>query len=407
MRTARKLRLSARAAAVSTAFCAAIVVAGCGMPAAPAPPSLELPNPVTDLAAIRTGDQVSLTWTMPRRDTEKVLLKGHIAVRVCRRSSDAETCATAGTVQLAPQASGAFTETLPPALAAGAPRALSYFVELNNRKGRSAGLSNAAMVGSGQAPAAVTGLSAEVRKDGMVLRWNPIGTAGGDTSGAAIRLQRKLITPPAKAQSGEGRGGVNQNGAPKNGSGQSAAGRGKPAQSLLGPEPTPPQQNLLVETGVETGRATSGVAIDKQIQFGETYEYRAQRVERMTVSGKTLELDGPLSAPVRVEALDIFPPATPTALAAVATVGGNGGETAIDLSWQSNTESDLAGYAVYRREAGGAWQRISPPQPVAGPGFHDANVQPGHTYEYAVTAIDQGGHEGGRSAPTQETVPGP
>jgi fibronectin type 3 domain-containing protein len=41
------------------------------------------------------------------------------------------------------------------------------------------------------------------------------------------------------------------------------------------------------------------------------------------------------------------------------------------------------------------------------PAFHDAQVRPGHTYRYAVTAIDQGGHESARSTETQETVPNP
>ena len=388
MRSADKLGPTARAATVAAALGAAIAVSGCGMPAVPQPPSLELPNPVTDLVAIRTGNQVSLTWTMPRRDTEKVLLKGQIAVRVCRRSSDAEPCATVETVQLAPQANGALTETLPPALATGAPRALNYFVELENRKGRSAGLSNAAAIVAGAAPGAVTGLTAEVRKDGMVLRWSAIGATSGGTGGAVIRLERKLATTAGKPQSA-------------------------PKQGELAPEPTPPVQNLLVETGAAAGRAPSGVAMDKQIQFGETYEYRAQRVERVTLDGKTLELDGPFSAPVRVDAADIFPPEAPTGLAAVASVGASGGETAIDLSWQPNTESDLAGYAVYRHEGNGAggsaadWKRISGAQPLVGPGFHAPNVEPGHTYEYAVTSIDQGGHESGRSAPTQETVPAP
>jgi fibronectin type 3 domain-containing protein len=44
---------------------------------------------------------------------------------------------------------------------------------------------------------------------------------------------------------------------------------------------------------------------------------------------------------------------------------------------------------------------------VVGPGYHDANVEPGHTYEYAVSAIDQDGHESVRSAGAQETVPEP
>ena len=54
-----------------------------------------------------------------------------------------------------------------------------------------------------------------------------------------------------------------------------------------------------------------------------------------------------------------------------------------------------------------AWQRISPAQPVVGPGYHDPNVQPGHTYIYAVTAIDQSGHESARSNEASDTVPAP
>ncbi len=111
--------------------------------------------------------------------------------------------------------------------------------------------------------------------------------------------------------------------------------------------------------------------------------------------------------PFAVEALDIFPPAIPTGLAAVATAGDAGMETSIDLSWQPVTDPDLAGYAVYRSESGGAWRRISPAQPIVPPAYHDAQVQPGHTYSYAVSAIDQGGHESARSAETEETVPQP
>jgi len=65
----------------------------------------------------------------------------------------------------------------------------------------------------------------------------------------------------------------------------------------------------------------------------------------------------------------------------------------------------LAG--VYRREGNGDWQRVSPPQPVVGPGFHDVHVEAGHTYQYAVTSIDQGGRESARSKPTEESVPAP
>jgi fibronectin type 3 domain-containing protein len=82
-------------------------------------------------------------------------------------------------------------------------------------------------------------------------------------------------------------------------------------------------------------------------------------------------------------------------------------ETSIDLSWKANTDTDLAGYAVYRREGDGPWQRISTAEPVVGPAFHDAHVRPGQAYRYAVTALDQTGHESGRSAEAEETAPQP
>ena len=370
-------------AALAAVLATALVLAGCGTPGAPQPPSLNLPDPVANLAALRTGNQVALTWTMPKKNTDKLLLKGNVTVRICRKEGAGGACDAAGVdLLLAPGTEGAFTETLPATLAAGAPRPLSYFVELKNRNGRSAGLSNAAVALAGEAPAPVAGLAAEVHKQGVVLHWTPLDAAAQESSATAIRLHRKLLTPPAaKAQ-----------------------------QGLLAPQPEPVEQSLLVDAGAQAGHPPDR-ALDKDIRFGQTYEYRAQRVARVTADRQTLELAGPLSAPLRVEALDVFPPAVPTGLAAVATTGENGAESAaqnaIDLSWPPDAEADLAGYAVYRREGEGGWQRISPAEPLVAPAFHDPQVQPGHTYRYAVSAIDQGGHESARSAETHETVPNP
>ncbi len=351
----------------------ATTIAGCGMPGAPLPPSLNLPIRVTDLSALRTGDQVALTWTMPAKNTDKTPIKGNIAVRVCRNHDDAAPCSAVTTLQLAPGAAGAFTDALSSAFAAGPPRLLTYFVELDNRKGRSAGLSNGASVLAGAAPPAVTGLAAEMRRDGVLLTWIPAPPG----SAATIRLERRLLTPPVK----------------------------KPSPGPFAQPPEPLQQSLLVEPGADTNRA-----LDKSIRFGETYEYRAQRVVRTTVNGQTLELASPLSSPARIDAEDIFPPAVPTGLAAVATSAANGEGTAIDLNWLPDSGADLAGYIVYRRdvtqaEGAESWRRVSPAQPVAGPAYHDADVQPGHIYQYAVSAIAQNGRESARSAEAQETVP--
>jgi hypothetical protein len=362
-------------AALTVALAAGLT--GCGTPGAPLPPSLNLPACVGDLEAARAGNLVSLTWTMPKKNTDKLLIKGYVAMFVCRKE-DAGACVPAGgNLVLAPGSEGAFTETLPPALATGEPRVLSYFVELKNHNGRSAGLSNAAVVLAGKAPAPVAGLAAKVRKSGVVLSWTP-GDATQNSALIAVRLHRKLLTPPAA----------------------------KPTEGLLAPEPEAVEQNLLVDSVSQGGRVADR-ALDKEIRFGQVYEYRAQRVARMSVDGKTLELAGQLSEPVRVEAMDVFPPAVPTGLAAVATDSENGAQPAIDLSWQPDTEADLSGYAVYRTEGDATWQRISPAPPLVAPGFHDTQVQPGHTYRYAVSAIGQNGHESARSAETQETVPAP
>lgn len=360
-----------RRAWAAAALAVGITMAGCGLPGAPLPPSLNLPQRVTDLDAERAGDQVQLHWTMPSRNTDKTLVKGNVAVRVCR-SEGAAACVTAGSLQLAPGAAGAFSEKLSAPLASGAARALTYFVELSNSKGRSAGLSNPAAVLAGEAPPSVTGLNAEMAKNGVVLRWNA-ATPAQESGTTTVRLQRTLLTPaPAK-----------------------------PANSPLAPPPQQPVQKLLVPAG-----GPSGVALDRSIQFGETYEYRAQRVETEMVDGHTLELPSELSMPVRIHAVNAFPPAVPTGLVAVATPAHGGGAPSIDLSWQPVAEADVAGYMVYRREPGQQqWQRISSAQPVAGPAFHDANVEAGRTYVYAVSAVGTDGLESARSAEAQETAP--
>lgn len=361
--------MTSSAAAIAAAL-AAVALAGCGMPGAPLPPSLHLAVPAGDLSAVRTGGQVALTWTMPTKTTDKVLLQGTVTVRVCRNETASAPCATAATLQLAPGSDATFTDALPAALAAGPPRALTYFVELVNRKGRSAGPSNKTQILAGEAPPAVEDLTAELRRDGILLRWKP---AAPGSSPAAVRLVRRLLTPPAK----------------------------KPSEGPLAQPAEPIVQVLFVEPAAPSDRA-----LDKSVRFGETYEYRAQRVARVTINGEMLELASPLSLPLRVEAAKMFPPNRPRDLVAVATASENGSGPAIDLSWQPASDADLAGYIVYRRDpaANGSWQRISSAQPVVGPGYRDAAVQPGHTYAYAVSAIDQEGNESARSAEAQETV---
>ena len=366
---------------VAALLAAGLLLTGCGTPGAPQPPSLNLPERVTDLSAIRAGNQVSLSWTMPDRNTDKLLLKNGLAipVRICRKEGSGNCDLIGVELALAPGTDGIFNDTLPAALAAGQGRSLSYFVELRNRNGHSAGLSNDAIVIAGSAPPPVAGLTAESSKQGVVLHWTPAEKISSD-----VRLHRKLLTPPAA----------------------------KPHEGPLAPSSEPIEQSLLVAPCIPDKQSGMCSAVDKNIRLGQIYEYRAQRVERANFDGRMLELaDGELSAPVRVEVKDIYPPEIPIGLAAVATAGENGAAAAIDLSWQPVAGTDLSGYAVYRSERVGegdaTWQRISPAGPLVPPAFHDAPVQPGHTYHYSVSSIGQNGHESARSAETEETVPNP
>src|SRR5437764_14038673 len=53
----------------------ALCLTGCATPGGPQPPSLNIPKPIGDLAAMRKGDVITLTWTNPTDTTDGALLK--------------------------------------------------------------------------------------------------------------------------------------------------------------------------------------------------------------------------------------------------------------------------------------------------------------------------------------------
>jgi hypothetical protein len=337
-----------------------LMLAGCGLPSAPQPPSLKLPEPVTDLAAVRTGDQVQLHWTMPRRTTDKVILKGPQRAQVCRKI-EAGPCETAGSQAFNPDSPADFVDHLPPALVSGPPKPLTYTVNLLNHAGHSAGPSNPAATAAGSAQPRVDGLTATAQPDGIVLRWHSTGAE------QLLRIHRVLVPAP-----------------------------GAPKTAQLAAVPAPPEQSLEV-TGVDQGQA-----LDRDAALDHTYRYSAERVLRLTLGGNSFEVLSTPSETVTINARDVFPPATPRDLQAVADPEAR----AIDLSWAPNTERDIAGYIIYRRDtaAGAASARISPPNEVA-PSFRDLNPTPGHRYAYSVSAVDIDGNESPRSPETEESLP--
>ena len=161
----------------------AALLTGCANPGPPRPPSLRLPDMVSDLSAERIGDRVRLHWTAPSRTTEGLDIQGSLAAEICRSagSPPPKTIAAAKklapaciAVQKTPTSPGAASvwDDLPQALLADPVDLLTYRIEILNAAGRSAGVSNAAaFAASGAAPAPVASLTASASEAGGVLRW--------------------------------------------------------------------------------------------------------------------------------------------------------------------------------------------------------------------------------------------
>jgi hypothetical protein len=181
----------------------------------------------------------------------------------------AGACANVGEpVLLAPGATGSFAEALPASLTSGTPRVLDYFVELVNRNGRVAGLSNGVATLAGAPPSPVRGLTAERRDNGVLLRWSTL-PAWQDPATAAVRLLRFRMVLDAANNS-----------------------RSSPAPLI-----EPAQKSWFVRGGSRLGQT-----LDTDIREGGEYEYRAQRVFQVTVGRQTLEVAGELSPPARSSA---------------------------------------------------------------------------------------------------------
>ena len=110
---------------------APLAFAGCGTPGAPMPPTLNLPDPVSRPGSRPHGQRGSAYLEDAKeKSTDKLLLRGVIPVRICRKAGSGACVPVPANLGFPPEAAGDFKEMLPQALAAGEPRTLSYFVEL-------------------------------------------------------------------------------------------------------------------------------------------------------------------------------------------------------------------------------------------------------------------------------------
>jgi hypothetical protein len=349
----------------------------CGVPGIPKPPSLDLPEPVTDLRAVRKGDSVYLNWTVPAESTDRLAVRHLGPTRICR-SLDApmsECVNPVGEVpapQLpgagpqqgepakpAPQMQGNYTDRLPRTLLAGNPGAqVFYAISVLNGNGRSAGISNVVPVPAVAAMPPPSDFRAQVMAEGVVLSWTGIPLVP-ETPGLhhVYRLYRR----------------------PEGGN----------------------TDTVVAEVPLDAS-STSRV-VDHSFEWEKTYFYRATVVTLIHKEGKPeTQFEGDDTPAVRVFAHDTFPPAVPAALQSV--FSGIGQQPFIDLIWAPDTDADLAGYNVFRHEAGAEPVKVNSDL-VNAPAFRDMNVASGKTYFYSVSAVDVRRNESARSQETSEAVP--
>lgn len=335
----------------------------------PQPPSLNLPQPPTDLRASRKGDRVNLTWTIPTMTTDRQAVRGLGPTLICRGPAQLNAC-NRPVAQIAapvvpharsstrkPQAS--YTDSLSAQVENDDPSGfVTYAVQVLNRERRADGLSNQVRVSLAHTLPAPRDFQARVAKDGVLLSWT------GEIISAAPPDVRYVYRVFRRAE-------------------------GSDEQALAGETPAGSEPSLTLT--------------DASIEWQKTYHYRAEAVTLIQrPNSSSLEVEGDDTPEIKVFADDVFPPAVPSELQAV--FSGPGQKPFIDLIWAPVLDADLAGYNLYRREEGATPVKLNG-ELIKAPAYRDENVTGAKKYFYSVTAVDIRGNESAKSEEAGESVP--
>jgi len=133
---------------------------------------------------------------------------------------------------------------------------------------------------------------------------------------------------------------------------------------------------------------------DKNFGFGQVYKYFV----RASATSTSPFLESEDSEGIEILAEDTFAPDPPKGLISVA------GQDVLSITWDSNTENDLDGYKVWRREEGTAEVHLLTPDVIKENAYSDKSGKKGTTYVYFVTALDKSGNESPRSETISDRI---
>jgi len=369
-------------------FASIALLAGCGAPGEPVERKAPTPTAIPDLAATQQGDDVILTFTLPKESIEGRELKQPPAIEIFRDFQKNPASPAPTSVPAVP-ANPTLLVTIPSAMVAQfdtrrqiryedalKPEDFTqhpdtqavYIVRTRTSPKKVSANSNAAILQVAPSPEPIADLKAEITHQGVVLTWTPprktaVGPAPPIASYRIFRREMPQATAPAPAN---------------------------------GPQPPrSPNSTVLI------GESAAPPFRDIQIQFGKTYHYSVRSVAQYP----DLQIESLDSPVIEVTPLDTFPPTAPQGLVVVLVPAQGSAPAYLDLSWSISAENDIAGYNIYRSEQEGVAGQKQDPELLRTPAFRDMNVVPGHRYFYTVTAVDRVGNESTASAAASGEVP--
>ncbi|MDE2965478.1 MAG: hypothetical protein OXU26_16335 [Acidobacteriota bacterium] len=340
-----------------------LLTSACGKIGEPLPPLIRIPQPIADLTVRQQGAEVILGWTLPHLNTDgstAATLASMEIYRAIREPSPDTTVAPAvgesdlwRVLQTEPargrQEARSIRDLLEGRdLSEVLEREFSYAVKVFNRKGQSAGLSNIATLRLQPVPHPPGRPSLKPAEEYVEVSWAP-SSINIDGSPVAAGVTFNLYRAS---------------------SGRSSAG------GLLNPTP-------VAGTSYRDGSA----------RLGETYLYRVRALLETGRGG----VESRDSEEATLFHRDLYPPGPPRQLTLVA------GREFLSLAWFPNSESDLAGYHVFRRQGRDEFQRLTATA-TQRTSYEDRDLLEGLVHAYRVTAVDRAGNQSSYSNVVSDTL---